>query len=293
MNKQQIIEYIDHPELLGEGNFSDLKLLSEKFPYSGLIQTLYAKALHNDNSIFFEEQLKKTAVTNANRKKLYQIIHQPKLQKIIEKVEEEVLNTPVEVIEKITEESSLNQETTTESKPIQEIKPSLEKLENTKELDELERNILTEAINSSMHLDVSDELPLLEDLTKPEENKPAPKIEAPEKEEKSSFTSWFSNDSQTKEKRKDISGLVEGFITKNKDKQEKKEFFSPTNLAKMSLVDNEDFVTETLAKVYAAQGNFDKAIRIYERLMLNYPEKKTFFASRIRFLIDKKENKKD
>ena len=40
-------------------------------------------------------------------------------------------------------------------------------------------------------------------------------------------------------------------------------------------------VTETLAKIYALQKNYSKAITAYEKLILLYPEKKTFFASRI------------
>ena len=276
MNKTQIIKHIDHPELLGESDFSDLKKLSEDYPYSGILQTLYAKALHNCDSIFFEEQLKKTAIVNANRKKLYQIIHQPKLKKIIDKIEIDI-QTKTQGIEKTDLEHSSDL-TKTQPKP---------DLHSGKKRDELERNILIEAINSSMHLDVSGIIPPLEELTTPQNEAPMGPTSS-EQEPKSEFTDWFSIGNSSFKKRKDISSLVEGFLEVDDNKVNKKDFFSPTNLAKISLVDNEEFVTETLAKVYASQGNFEKAIRIYERLMLDNPEKNTFFASRIRFLKEKK-----
>ena len=276
MNKQQIIEYIEHPEFLGENHFSDLKTLSEDYPYSGILQTLYAKALHNCDSIFFEEQLKKTAIVNANRKKLYQIIHQPKLQKKIDKIEVDI-KTEAQRIEKTSSEPSFG----SAKDPIKTI------VDSEKELDELEKNILIEAIDSTMHLDVSDIIPPIEELTTAQAEGPNLSTGS-QAETKSEFTDWFSSGNNSFKKRKDISNLVEGFLEAEDSKSNKKDFFSPTNLAKISLVDNEEFVTETLAKVYASQGNFEKAIRIYERLMLDNPEKNTFFASRIRFLKEKK-----
>lgn len=43
--------------------------------------------------------------------------------------------------------------------------------------------------------------------------------------------------------------------------------------------DSMDFVTETLASIYADQGYYDKAIEVYAKLILLYPEKSTYFAS--------------
>lgn len=47
---------------------------------------------------------------------------------------------------------------------------------------------------------------------------------------------------------------------------------------------DETYFTETLAKIYIAQGKYSKALEIIERLDLNYPKKNAYFADQIRFL---------
>ena len=58
-------------------------------------------------------------------------------------------------------------------------------------------------------------------------------------------------------------------------------FFTPNVDAKQSLLENEHLVTETLAKIYALQGNNSKAIRAYEILSLKFPQKSVYFTSLI------------
>lgn len=69
------------------------------------------------------------------------------------------------------------------------------------------------------------------------------------------------------------------------------EFFSPVKAAKKSLIDNEEIVTETLASVYAAQGNIAKATATYEKLSLLHPEKSTYFAALIEKIAKDKQDK--
>ena len=56
---------------------------------------------------------------------------------------------------------------------------------------------------------------------------------------------------------------------------------SPMEGQKPKVVENDDFVTETLANIYAQQGYYKKAIQIFEKLSLKYPEKSTYFAAHI------------
>ena len=54
--------------------------------------------------------------------------------------------------------------------------------------------------------------------------------------------------------------------------------------------DDSSFMTETLANIYIKQAYYDKAIEGYQRLILKYPKKNGYFASRIKEIEQLKQN---
>jgi len=125
----------------------------------------------------------------------------------------------------------------------------------------------------------------------------------PKEESKKAFSGWLKsnkneNYDQEDESKKKIDTIVRQFISEepsisrpikveNAVEKPKTDFFSPIKKAKESLSENTLPVSETLAKIFAAQGNFPKAIYAYEQLIVIYPEKKIFFVNQIEELTKK------
>lgn len=269
MTKEQFIELIENPHKMDSNSSVMLADVLKDYPYFQSAHMLYLKSLYSSKSTKYAHQLKIAATYANDRKKLYELVMQEDLQQKIQ-VAEKPKDSP-----KISD-------------------PSIEK------------QILQEAINASILLEVKK-------TTAPESK---PKNQNPAKEEKTvepnitkigekSFNEWLhmysASVKQIDNPTKTESNIIDKFIeenprisrnttkeqTDNDQESNKTEFFSPVNTARLSIIDKEEFVTETLAKIYESQGYNDKAIKAYEILSLKNPKKSDTFAALIQKIKEK------
>ena len=79
------------------------------------------------------------------------------------------------------------------------------------------------------------------------------------------------------------SELIDKFIIANPriEPHKEKSNVPIDDISKPFVEESGGLVTETLARIYVSQGYYSKAIDIYEKLSLKFPEKSSYFASQI------------
>ena len=160
----------------------------------------------------------------------------------------------------------------TTSKHKEKIKPK--KLDN--DINELEKNIYGDLIQNQIINDL--------ELLDSHNNKEITQIVS--ETDVMSFEEWLTGHNNHDRNETDIDSIIKN-LNERKILKKKESFYSGSKAAKESLKENNKMNTETLAEIYVKQGNYPKAITIYEQLMLSNPEKKVFFASRINYINQK------
>ena len=262
MDSKQLIGYMTRPEMLKGEAVKEMEQLVADYPYFAIGQTLLAIAYQNTNDNLYESQLKRTAalVPNRDKLRLFTLIARHRLES-----KPEIPALPDEIA------------------PVDNAPSKTEPVETQEEQNS---NIIREKVFIIPEIDLSGsqeelsaEMALLEEKRKSLDELKAiianrlKEIED-EKHRKEA--------EQPKPKKLSRKELIDKFILENPSiSRPKAEFYNPISVAQNSIIDQENIVSETLAKIYEKQGYIDKAISIYEKLSLKYPEKSRYFAAQI------------
>lgn len=285
MQVNNFIKYIDNSELILSIKEDEIAPILKEFPYCQTGHLMYAIQLNGANSILFDEQLKKAASYCSDRVKLFNYIHQETKSEGLVEVDEIVVKEP---IVKVDEELQIE-----EKSPL--VDEKFIPTEGKDELSILEKEYLSAAISTTILLDADEnvgEKNKIEEVVIEEKE-----VDLFDAATEHSFSDWLKHysgekvveeEEPVKTVKKAINqDIINKFIQEDPRIEPKKTtFYSPTNMARLSVTDN-GLVSETLALIYVDQGNFEKAIKAYEKLCLNNPKKSSYFASQIKILKQK------
>lgn len=100
---------------------------------------------------------------------------------------------------------------------------------------------------------------------------------------KTSDTAAEKNTEEKKPSKFEIDDLLDRFIKKNPSiSRTKTEFYKPENMARKSEEFHAEVASESLAQLFYKQGQLHTALEMYEKLLLQNPDKKDIFAARIK-----------
>ncbi len=252
ITREQLIQYIEKPGLLKEQTIGELKEIIDEFPFFQSAQLLYTSNLFSQANFRYSDYLKTCAIYATDRTILYRLLqHQNQSDPVSRKVNR--------IEAQLTESSSFFE--LAEEKQITET-----------ELPLISSPLPGEAENSGFDL---------LSFEQTESTHYSLEGSAPMSEQNDLETMKGQNDSDS-EKKVD---LIEQFIKVNPTLQPRNEIVPVQNdlseLKEDPDLEKDEFITETLSRIYLKQGHYQKAIDSFKRLSLKFPEKSVYFAQQI------------
>jgi tetratricopeptide (TPR) repeat protein len=273
MNREQYIKYINEPNLLNNKSLEDIRILLDEFPYFQTAWLLYAQNLKSIDDVRFESQLKQAAVRVTDRSVLFNHINTKpsKIAKEVDLIEEKPESKEEKNLEDIIKErlEDIQNKEISKSDEKKNYKSQLEK--HPKEITSSENDTSIELLDFAFDIDPEKEQ--LDQLINSE-------IQIPYNLD--TKNDEIKNSNKAKSRKID---LIDKFI-QNEDSgiSKETEMALSTPLPDYKVETDDDFISDTLAKIYIKQGHFEKALSTYEKLSLKYPEKNIYFAAQIKLI---------
>ena len=323
LNKSNINKRLFDQQGFKESEMLEFKEIIGLYPYASVFAIAYLRGLKKMEHIQFEEELHHHAFKIANRHLLYQLVMQTEdtieigseLETEAKAVTEIEEVTEAEIETEAVTEKEAETEAETEGETVGEtvavavgdtetvVETEVEKVAETETEVEVEELIhsgpkTTERVDTELETlinasaatttfihefnqqsaEVDPELPKNELLKESRSLPSQTEIENTPK----SFNQWLTLGEKMNNPK-----LESEKTTMIPLEKPKREFYSPSKKAKESIDGNKMPVSETLAKIFVLQGNYPKAIYVYEQLIIIYPKKKSIFASQIKQLSNK------
>mgnify|MGYP000610354834 CR=1 FL=1 len=307
MNRAEFIGLMYNPSEISRENLPALKELASVYPWFHSAHLLLLKGLKETGDVRFESQLRQSALSIADREVLYYLLHPVDLQ--VKKTTRESETEHITAKEEIRPESDDNLQVVIDSgRNSEEIIKMLEKEDSSSKplITADGKTAKTLFLTTDSEIDNSATVTVIYDdgesrseetvfymdpsinaspyyndlleLSPDEEIKPVTDIPTETEIKKESLYGH--------ESRKIIqTELIEKFIAANpriEPVRDKRDENAPAvDLSESFTGEKSGFVSETLAKIYVSQGYLSRAIEIYEKLSLKFPEKSSYFAAQI------------
>ncbi|MFM1931022.1 MAG: hypothetical protein RL226_325 [Bacteroidota bacterium] len=330
MTKDQFIQAVRSPQSAVVPLRAELLNVVNEHPWFAAAHMLLCKADHTQSHIDLDKHLQRAAIYASDRTALYTLLTRERLAEQVRSFEAEI-NKAVEedelLVPDLQESADVNEvvlvqedepsavqaielseetaevaievvETQEENEEPQQIELEVDEplppVRKAEEFDDLQREIILEAITSSIEREVAQELPELPEKVQESASKTLVG--------KSQYSRWLLGHAEDRKEqptsepldaKKKQALLIEKFIlTEPKITPGKADEYRSEDLARLSLVEDESFVTETMARIYADQGQFARAIKAYNILSLKFPEKSIYFANQIKKLQERRKSTK-
>jgi hypothetical protein len=288
MKAEVFIDYLENPAKLDVHAITAFEEILNEYPFCQPAQLLYLKGLQNGESIRFNRQLKIAAIYAGDRRKLFELIN------ITKRIDSPQQTEPVTAV------------------PI----PSFEPLRVFPKEDSSsvpEKSDLIRQVENMLPIAEMDLLPFdfpaynEEGLPEMPAEKKVPEMVTEDRKNDDLLKQFLDSDPLSKQllaprpvrsmgassenlfldipvhKKMPGDDLIDRFIgdTSPRVMRPDQAPVYDKDVSVSSLKDDDEFLTETLARIYVQQGYFLKAIQAFEKLSLKFPEKSIYFASQI------------